>query len=496
MGAQQVVSIAEQQLGISGRPNKFTNWYGSIGGTTSYAWCVVFIGWCFSKAGLSIFPKTASVACVLDYAKSNGYFKAKSGYTPKAGDVMIQQSGGASHVGIVTGTGNNCFYTIEGNCSNAVKKVTRYYDGKLTGFFVPPYEEGSSASDYETDDTELPKDPVLYDSFGTGGNTVNESFSQSREETHAFYSGGNDITKYVGNLLWQNTIDELATTVSFEVAKSDTKYINLYTPKLGDIINLYTNVEILRGIIVSVDNGSEFVNKYTACDFGWYLNKSTETYQFNKMTAYKAIRKICEDSNIPIDNIPMLETEITKIYADKVLSDIIRDILSQCEGTYNFDITPAGLRIYTLGSLYAYPEFRITPNTRLIYSPTLRGNVSHTLSIEEMKNSVKVISEKDSAYTVQTVLKDENSIYKYGFLQEVIKIDPEKENAQSAAQTKLAQLLNPAETFSIEIIEALDSYTRAGMVLNIDDTDYLIESAQHSVKNGVHYVKMDLRRFG
>ena len=112
-----------------------------------------------------------------------------------------------------------------------------------------------------------------------------------------------------------------------------------------------------------------------------------------------------------------------------------------------------------------------------------------------MKNSVKVISEKDSAYTVQTVLKDEDSIYQYGFLQEVIKIDPEKENAQSIAQTKLAQLLKPAETFSIEIIEALDSYTRAGMVLNVDNTDYLIESAQHSIKNGVHYVKLDLRKF-
>ena len=496
MSAQQVVSIAEQQLGISGRPNKFTQWYGSIGGTTSYAWCVVFIGWCFSQAGLSLFPRTASVVCVLDYAKENGYFKSKGSYTPKAGDIMIQQSGGASHVGIVTGAGNNCFYTIEGNCSNSVKKVTRYYDGKLTGFFVPPYAENTAAAPITDNDRELPKDPVLYDSFGTSGNTVREDFSISRAETHAFYADGINITDYVGNLSWQNTIDELATTVSFEVAKSDTKYLNLYTPQLGGIINLYTNVEILRGIILSVDDGSEYVNKYTACDFGWYLNKSAETYQFNKMAAYKAIRKICEDSGIPIDSIPMLETEITKIYVDKALSDILRDILAQCGGAYNFDVTPAGLRIYTIGSLYAYPEFRITPNTRLIYSPTLRGNVSHTLSIEEMKNSVKVISEKDSAYTVQTVLKDEDSIYQYGFLQEVIKIDPEKENAQSIAQTKLAQLLKPAETFSIEIIEALDSYTRAGMVLNVDNTDYLIESAQHSIKNGVHYVKLDLRKFG
>lgn len=175
---------------------------------------------------------------------------------------------------------------------------------------------------------------------------------------------------------------------------------------------------------------------------------------------------------------------------------MITDILELCGGGYNFDVTAQGLRIYKLGSLYAYPEFRITPNTRLIYSPLLRGNISHSLSIEEMKNSVKVVTEKDSAYTVQTVLKDTDSIYKYGFLQEVVKIDAEKENAQAVASQKLAELSKPAETFSIEIIEALDSYTRAGMVLNVDNTDYLIESAQHSIKNDVHYVKVDLRKFG
>lgn len=66
------------------------------------------------------------------------------------------------------------------------------------------------------------------------------------------------------------------------------------------------------------------------------------------------------------------------------------------------------------GAIYAYPEFRITPNTHLIYSPTLKGSVSHSLSIEDMKNSVKVISESDKVYTVKAVAKDTDSIYKYG----------------------------------------------------------------------------------
>ena len=48
------------------------------------------------------------------------------------------------------------------------------------------------------------------------------------------------------------------------------------------------------------------------------------------------------------------------------------------------------------------------------------------MSMEEMKNSIKVITEKDNKFTVQKVLRDEDSISKYGLLQEVIKIDPER----------------------------------------------------------------------
>ena len=52
------------------------------------------------------------------------------------------------------------------------------------------------------------------------------------------------------------------------------------------------------------------------------------------------------------------------------------------------------------------------------------------------------------------------------------------------------------ESFSIEIIEAVNSYTRAGALITVDNINYLIESADHSIKNGVHYVKLGLKRFG
>ncbi len=417
----------------------------------------------------------------------------------KRGDVLLNTT---HHTALVVEDGGK---TIVNASINENGKTTGGKSGDQTGreiytrgYYNYPwnvvlrYNESETAATSAKED----KDYSLTDNFGTGGNTVGDKFSANAYETYKLIVGGNDITSYVGNLSWQNSIDELATKMSFEVAKSDTHYVNTYTPKLGDIVNLCTNIEIFRGIVIAVDDGDKFKNKYTVTDFGWYLNKSKETYQFNNMNAKKAVMRLCSDFNIPIDSVPELTASITQIYIDKTISDILSDILEKCGGGFNFDMTPNGIRIYKYGTIYAYPEFRITPNTHLIYSPTLKGSVSHTLSIEDMKNSVKVVTENDKIYTVKAVAKDADSIYKYGVLQEVLKIDKKDGGADTYAKNKLSELNKVKESFSIEIIEAINSYTRAGSMITIDDVNYLIESTDHSIKNGVHYVKLGLKKFG
>ena len=135
------------------------------------------------------------------------------------------------------------------------------------------------------------------------------------------------------------------------------------------------------------------------------------------------------------------------------------------------------------------PQFRISSNTELKNSIKYIGNVEHRTSIEDRKTSVKVISDTD----VLTTLKDENSIAQFGFLQEVIKVG-ENEDAKDVAKNKLSELNTTSETYSGEIIEELKSYTRAGSVIAIGDEKYLINSSQHSIKQGVHYNKLDLER--
>lgn len=310
------------------------------------------------------------------------------------------------------------------------------------------------------------------------------------------YANGNRITHIVGNLTWRNSLYELSTVMTFETPKSDAEYLKelIYVPQVGDIVQQVTNGEIFRGVIKDVDDGDMNVNKYTAVDLGWYLNKTKQTYQFKNISASNAIKELCADLSIPISTLPELNATIDDIYFDKTVSDILTDILDKCTGDYNFDFVPEGLRVYEIGTLIAYPEFRIADNIPQMYSVAFRGEVSHTQSIEDMRNSIKITSEQDNVYSELKVLQDRESISKYGFLQEVVKIDPENENADTVAAEKLSELNRIGETYSFTIIEKYDSYTRAGEVISVDGVSYVIESTDHSFKGGQHYNKLTVRR--
>lgn len=312
------------------------------------------------------------------------------------------------------------------------------------------------------------------------------------------YIEGNDVTDYMGALSWKNATAELATTMSFKTAKTDAEYISpwVYVPQVGDLVQLVTNAEVFRGVIISIDDGNKDYSSCTAADMGWYLNKTKQTYQFKNITAGAAIEEICGDLNIPIDILPSLTLKINKIYFDSAVSEIITDILEQCGGVYNYDFTPMGLRIYEIGEFRAYPEFYIAPGLAQDYSANYRGSENHSVSIEEMKNSVKVTSEQDNVYSELYIEQDRESMSKYGFLQEIIKIDPEKEDARITAGTKLAELSAPAETRSFEVIEKYDSYTRAGEVIEVEGADYVIESSEHSYSGGWQRTKLDIRKKG
>jgi hypothetical protein len=245
-----------------------------------------------------------------------------------------------------------------------------------------------------------------------------------------------------------------------------------------------------------VDDGGKTSNKYTAVDFGFYLNKNMETYQFTDATANATIRQICGDFGIPIDSLCDVPLTFSKIYLDKSAAEVIWDILETAgDYEYNFDVTPCGLRVYRLGDLHAAPTFRLSTNTQWLDSVEYRGNVSHSVSIEDLKNSVKVVSGDEKGFQLLQTKQDEGLISKNGLLQTVENVDEKNaSDAANIAATRLRELSRERETFSFEIIEDGNGYTRAGYELVVDGATFIIEGSAHSIKNGIHYVKLDLRR--
>lgn len=100
------------------------------GAKNGYAWCAVFVNWCFIKAyGVSEAKRLLCQPTGISYAAgchpAYNYFKAKGQlyHSPQIGDqIFFFTSGGIEeigHTGIVYKVDANYVYTIEGNTSSA-----------------------------------------------------------------------------------------------------------------------------------------------------------------------------------------------------------------------------------------------------------------------------------------------------------------------------------------------------------------------------------------
>lgn len=106
--------------------DRVTNFYN--GPKQGFAWCDVFVDWCFymafgaelAKRLLCQPDRSAGAGCTysLDYFKAKGRFYR---FEPQPGDqIFFGAVGSSTHTGLVTEVKNGRVYTIEGNTSDGV----------------------------------------------------------------------------------------------------------------------------------------------------------------------------------------------------------------------------------------------------------------------------------------------------------------------------------------------------------------------------------------
>ncbi|WLR52469.1 hypothetical protein LC040_06085 [Bacillus tianshenii] len=300
-----------------------------------------------------------------------------------------------------------------------------------------------------------------------------------------------NITPLIGTIQWRSNKDELGDEITFDIAFNDDRYFPVNPCDIGDLVILKNGEEITRGIIVEEDKKGRKSIPYTVFDYAFYLNKSNAIYQFNGVAADQAIHKILKDFGVPVGTIVAMPTKIKKIFNNKKVSDIIKEIVKQVEQEqgkkYLMEMREGKFYLEKQEERIIKGKFRLAANLAEHDITQAISNPSRKRSIIDMKNAVQIVSEEK----VIAETKNDSLISKYGKLQEVVTIDKEElPKANTIALNTLKDLGKVSEESGLEFIG--DDRFRAGRLCEINEPitglqgTYLITDVNHTISNGIH----------
>jgi len=310
-----------------------------------------------------------------------------------------------------------------------------------------------------------------------------------------------NITALSANLTWRDSLESLGMELTFDAARNiEDKYLADYDLiELGDKVILTNNsTEVFRGIITDLST-ERYKKSITAFDYAFYLNQSKTIIQFRKVSATDAVKQLCNKFNVPVGNITSITTQITKIYKDKTIAEIIKDLLNQATNElgvkYRLEMRAGKLHIESYVDLVVTATFQPAPNLAAFNITDAIGSINKKESIQALRNSIQITSGDEQSSRIVTAVTDEASIAKYGLLQDVESIDDaDFSQASNIANNKLAELNKVQQDISIELLG--DDAVRSARILTINNGifglsgNYLVKECTHTYNNSIH--KMSL----
>ena len=319
-----------------------------------------------------------------------------------------------------------------------------------------------------------------------------------------------EITAYTNNYQRSDGIDTLGQEFTFDLVDNPFDF-NMMNQRLaiGGKIEFSNQVSnnnksatmtlneepkeeiVFQGIIVAEKQSGTNKYTYTCFDYCFYLNKSEIEIQFNGVSGLDGIKAVCSENNVPLGNVADIKTKIKKIYQGQPVSDVIKDIIKQAteETGYKYRLE------YREGKVHV-EDYKELVLDKVITQPI--NNYSRDLSMEDMRNSVLVISSKEKSKSVKSTIQDDESIKKYGLIKKIVKVD-DKKSAQTAqiAKKTIQESNKIKENLNLTLLG--DDAVRSGRIIIIDDytvdihDKFLVTNCKHNY--GVnHTMTLDLKR--
>lgn len=301
-----------------------------------------------------------------------------------------------------------------------------------------------------------------------------------------------DISKIAGSINLTTSIDTLGASFEFSMPRNfkDSNYALTETIKTGNIIKFENEKNIFTGVIVDIDT-LKFSKEIKCFDFYFYLNKNKVIKQFNSLNASSCIESLLKSIGAKIGKIERIATSIDKIYKNRTVAEIIDDILKivndETGKKYLLEIEG------TTFNLVAHRKIKVQVTNNIFGMPTL------TESIADMKNVILVVSNDSEDESIYAKAEDKESIKKYGMLQEIVEVDPDKDDiskVRNIAAQKLKELNKVLTTSSLDVLG--NDELRAGRLLDVEikefgiKEEFLIKSCTHIFPKGNHICNLSL----
>lgn len=309
--------------------------------------------------------------------------------------------------------------------------------------------------------------------------------------------GTRDITEQVGNLSWQSDSNSLSVNLSFDYAALDGVPLKPFDQILFDD----QGEAIFFGVVTSLSFSGEKTS-VSAFDFGFYLNKSEVVIQFNQSKASTAVEMLLKNVKMKCGKLPMMTTIIHKIYKDVKVSDVLSDILEQVfletGRRYFFEMSYDVLNVHEVGEESVDISYSMAENLAPVFvEDVLSKGLSMTDSVENLRNSVVVVSSESDATRIIEEVGDSASIASNGLLREVMTVDFKNESEARNISRQLLKTLNKkSRSLSLPLLghKALKKNRRISLdmpELEIQG-EFLIQGASHSYAGGLYKTTIDV----
>lgn len=228
--ADDVLKIAEGELGYAAYDDvepgsKYGRWLASkwneswlSGPSSEIWWCCLFVSWCLDKAGqkCSGFPTYNTDLALAGGARNLLVDRGDI----RRGDIIIYNwdwDNATDHIGFATGSiSGGVFPTIEGNISNAVKRLTRNLDN-VQYVIRPPYSGSTPAPKPD------PKAELVVDGW-LGEKSISKWQYQMKSQVDGVVSGQ-----------WRGNQSRLERLVSVDWDASGSSLVKAIQRKLGGL---------------------------------------------------------------------------------------------------------------------------------------------------------------------------------------------------------------------------------------------------------------------